>query len=451
METVMVLLNATVSEPGARFTTADIKDFFLMSDLERPEYMWIPLSQIPNRIQTAYNVADYAVNERVMVEITKGIYGLPQASLLAKRRLDTHLATHGYHESPTLGLYKHITRPIMFTLVVDDFGIKSHGQQHLDHLLHTLRHLYTIKTGDGSKYLGMSLEWDYNRRTVSKSMPGHLAKNLKRFNVILKKPTYSPGGYVAPIYGSKAQQMTTVDDSPPLSPAQKKTIQEIIGAFLYYARVIDSTMLKKITELGSVQATATENVARKVADFLQYAATYPVTKVTYHASDMTLHTHSDASYLGETRGRSRIAGFHFLGQQHRVGTIPSTPINGGLFIRSSILDVVVSSAAEAELGGLFENMRDATTLRNILADMGYPQAATPMQTDNKCADGISHGTVKSKRSKAFDMRYHWVGDRVRQGQFDVYWREGGHNLADYFTKDHPASHHKAMRHFFVTS
>jgi len=311
--------------------------------------------------------------------------------------------------------------------------------------------LYTIKTGDGSKYLGMSLEWDYNRRTVSKSMPGHLAKNLKRFNVVLKKPTYSPGGYVAPIYGSKAQQMITVDDSPPLSPEQKKTVQEIIGAFLYYARVIDSTMLKKITELGSVQATATENVARKVADFLQYAATYPVTKVTYHASDMTLHTHSDASYLGETHGRSRIAGFHFLGQQHRAGTIPSTPINGALFIRSSILDVVVSSAAEAELGGLFENMRDATTLRNILADMGYPQAATPMQTDNKCADGIAHGTVKSKRSKAFDMRYHWVGDRVRQGQFDVYWREGGHNLADYFTKDHPASHHKAMRHFFVTS
>ncbi len=97
----MVLLNATRSEPGARFTTADIKDFFLMSDLERPEYMWIPLSQMPNRIQTTYNVADYAVNERVMVEITKSIYGLPQASLLAKRRLDTHLATHGYHESPT--------------------------------------------------------------------------------------------------------------------------------------------------------------------------------------------------------------------------------------------------------------------------------------------------------------------------------------------------------------
>ena len=363
-----------------------------MSDLERPEYMWIPMSQIPARIQSAYNVANFVRNDRVLVEITKGIYGLPQASLLAKRRLDAHLSANGYHESPTLGLYKHCSRPIMFTLVVDDFGIKSHGQSHLDHLLSTLRQIYAIKTGDGSKYLGMSLEWDYINRTVSKSMPGHLAKNLQRFNVILKKPTYSPGGYVAPIYGSKAQQMASVDDSPTLPPAQKKTIQEIIGAFLYYARVIDNTMLKKITELGSLQATATEAVARKVADFLQYAATYPVTKVTYHASDMTLHTHSDASYLGESKGRSRIAGFHFLGQQHKLGTRPTTPINGGLFIRSSILDVVVSSAAEAELGGLFENMRDATTLRNILADMGYPQSATPIQTDNKCADGIAHGT-----------------------------------------------------------
>ena len=284
-----------------------------------------------------------------------------------------------------------------------------------------------------------------------KIIAGHLAKNLKRFNVILKRPTYTPGGYVAPQYGSKAQQMAVVDESAPLTPEQKKTIQEIIGAFLYYARVIDSTMLKKINELGSEQATATENVARKVDAFLQYAATYPVTKVTYHSSDMTLHTHSDASYLGESKSRSRFAGFHFLGQQHRLGTIPTTPINGGLLICSSILDVVVSSAAEAELGGLFENMRDATTLRNILADVGYPQFASPIQTDNKCAEGIAHGTVKSKRSKAFDMRYHWVRDRVHQGQFDVYWREGGHNLADYFTKDHPAAHHKAMRPYFISS
>jgi hypothetical protein len=83
----MVLLNATLSEPDARFTTADIKDFFLMSDLVRPEYMWILLTQIPaDRMQSAYyNGSKYAVNGKVvLVKLTKGIYGLPQAALLAR-------------------------------------------------------------------------------------------------------------------------------------------------------------------------------------------------------------------------------------------------------------------------------------------------------------------------------------------------------------------------------
>ena len=83
------------------------------------------------------------------MEITKGIYGLPQAALLVKQQLDAHLASHGYHESATLCLYKHITRPIMFTLVVDDFGIKAAGQEHLDHLLHTLRPLENVSTPRG--------------------------------------------------------------------------------------------------------------------------------------------------------------------------------------------------------------------------------------------------------------------------------------------------------------
>jgi hypothetical protein len=79
----------------------------------------------------------------------------------------------------------------MFILVVDDFGIKAAGQEHLDHLLHTLlRLLYTITTGNESKYLEMTLEWEYLRRTVSKSKSGHLAKNFQCFNVILKRPIY---------------------------------------------------------------------------------------------------------------------------------------------------------------------------------------------------------------------------------------------------------------------
>jgi hypothetical protein len=48
-----------------------------------------------------------------------------------------------------------------------------------------------------------------------------------------------------------------------------------------------------------------------------------------------------------------------------------------------------------------------------------------------------------------DMLYHWITDRIRQKQFDVYWRPGRENLADYHTKHHSAKHHKYMRHLIL--
>jgi hypothetical protein len=44
-----------------------------------------------------------------------------------------------------------------------------------------------------------------------------------------------------------------------------------------------------------------------------------------------------------------------------------------------------------------------------------------------------------------DMRYHWLTDRVRQKEIDVYWRPGHENIGDYHTKHHSAQHHKDMR------
>ena len=50
-----------------------------------------------------------------------------------------------------------------------------------------------------------------------------------------------------------------------------------------------------------------------------------------------------------------------------------------------------------------------------------------------------------------DMRFHWLRCRNAQGQFRYYWRPGTQNLADYFTKHHPASHHTAVRPTILTA
>ena len=158
---------------------------------------------------------------------------------------------------------------------------------------------------------------------------------------------------------------------------------------------------------------------------------------------MQLHIHSDASYLSEPKARSRAAGYFFLdGKDDPRPDSPPPPNNGPIHILCEILRNVMASAAEAELGGLFRNGQEGTALRNTLEEMGHKQyGPTPIQTDNSTAEGIANDTVKAKRSKAMDMRFYWIRDRVKQGQFRVHWKPGKTNRADYHTKHHPPSHH----------
>jgi hypothetical protein len=98
----------------------------------------------------------------------------------------------------------------------------------------------------------------------------------------------------------------------------------------------------------------------------------------------------------------------------------------------------MSSAAEAEIGALYINAQKEIKERNILEEMGRTQPPTPVQTDNSTADGIINLRVQPKRTKAMDMRYHWLRDwGVNQKQFKFYWRPGTLMQADYWTKHHP--------------
>ena len=72
-----------------------------------------------------------------------------------------------------------------------------------------------------------------------------------------------------------------------------------------------------------------------------------------------------------------------------------------------------------------------------------------MRTDNSTADGIMNGTVKQRRSKATDMRFYWLRDRVSQKMFNVHWAPDKVNLADYYTKRHPAKQVKQIRSIYI--
>ena len=407
------------------------------------------ISDIPEEIIKEYNLRDKVTPDgSIYIMAVRGMYGLPQAGLLANELLEKRLNQHGYRQSKLVpGLWKHDWRPIQFTLVVDDFGVKYVGKEHAMHLKRALEENYKVTTDwTGRRYIGITMDWDYTNRKVHLSMPGYVKKALKQFQHLMPtKQQHAPFPSTPIKYGAKKQYATQTSSAPLLDKKGKKFIQQVCGKFLFLGRAVDPTLLCPISAIASQSAQPTEDTMKQTKQLLDYLATQEEAVLTYHASDMILAAHSDASYLSEPKARSRAGGHFFMSTN---ADIP--PNNGAILNIAHIIKHVMSSATEAELGALYIMAREAVYIRIILEEMGHKQPPTPLQTDNSMADGVINGKVQPKRTKAMDMHFHWLRDRECQEQFRIYWRPGKLNYADYWTKHHNAAHHRNMRKEFLT-
>ena len=402
---VKIMLNSVISTPGAKFMSIDISNFYLNTPMLRYECMKLKLANLPEEIIQEYKLHDIATsNGSVHVEVRKGMYGLPQAGLLANLLLEKRLNKNGYFQSTIIpGLWTHTTRPIQFTLVVDDFGVKYVGEEHAEHLMSVLREFYAI-THDwkGNKYIGITLDWDYERKKVHLSMSGYIGKALTQFKHLTPTKGQDLPYPSAPTkYGAKIQYAQTPVDAPLLDEEGKKFIQQVCGKFLFYGRAVDGTILVALSAIASQQSKPTTDTMAKAKQLLDYLASQEKAILTYSASEMVLAVHSDAGYLNEPNARSR-AGGHFFLSNHAA----HPPNNGAILNLAQIIKNVMSSATEAELGALFITTREAVYIQNILTAMGHKQPATPIQMDNLTAEGIINSKIQPKQTKAMDMWFH---------------------------------------------
>jgi len=164
---------------------------------------------------------------------------------------------------------------------------------------------------------------------------------------------------------------------------------------------------------------------------------------------MILQVEADSAYLVLPKARSRAAAWYILGNDPTNHPHPMT--NAPIHIMCNTIKNVMASAAEAEAGGLYLAVQRACPMRVTLAELGHPQPAqgTPLFNDNATTTGILNATMRQKLSKSFDMRVYWVRDRILQKQYQLIWRKGITNMADYFTKHHPPWHHKMMRYKYL--
>ena len=109
----------------------------------------------------------------------------------------------------------------------------------------------------------------------------------------------------------------------------------------------------------------------------------------------------------------------------------------------------MSSSAEAETCGTFNKRKTSIYTLTELITLDHKQPATHLKTDNSTTEGFVNLGMKPKRSKTWDMKWHWLRDMEVLDKLRLYWDIGTNNDADYFTKHHPTIYHLQMRPRYI--
>jgi len=142
-------------------------------------------------------------------------------------------------------------------------------EQDAKHLISALKGNYEITIDQtATKYIGLTIEWDYKNWKVHTSMPGYLSKALVRFkHEIPHKKQNSRHPHLIPNYRAKAQLAEPEEDLPILGTEEIKFIQAVTGVLSYYGRVVDSTILPSLSSLATEQAKPTAKTKATVSSY----------------------------------------------------------------------------------------------------------------------------------------------------------------------------------------
>ena len=422
-----------------RYATMDLESFYTSGHetSSRTEYMRIPVKRIPESVRIKYGLTDFIESgkiEYIIFEVTGTIYGGPAAGRDCQIAAESLLEKEGYIVAdpmvPCL-LYNEVTG-ISLTTVVDDYGIMYDVNKIDD--LYALAACIDIKWKtkldlSGDKYVGINIKWDNANNEYETDMPAYMPAAWARF--CPNGPPPPRDTPAKPVYWQpgKDNQMATTDTSPLVSADLKLFIMQVVGVYLFYARMADPLMLPAVRSLAEQQSAPTEDTLAATYWLIAYSVGHGNAKTRYVASDTQLQIVSDGSFLPL---KNIAGGYHFMGNH------PDNPTcltkNGPVNMISKVIPQVVTSAPECELASVCINAQEGMHERRVANALRWVQKTTPIKCDNNTAVGITTRSVKQKRSKSMDNRFNWITQKVDQRIYRVYWEKGKNNHADYQTK-----------------
>jgi len=385
----------------------DIKAAFLNGELEETIYMEPPEgSDIPSSH---------------VIRLRKSLYGLRQSPRCFNQAFDKWMRQDGFEPTradPCLYVRKSQSSTIMVSVHVDDQLIASDSRPELDAFKKRLNARFECTdNGPVNYFLGFNVVRDRSKRRLIISQEHYVEALLERFDMVNCNPVRTP-------LPASYTPRTATDQE--FAEAKHLDFPKLAGSVLYLSTITRpdiafaaGVLARYISKWSTEHYKAAKHLLRYLRGTSDLCLSYD-----HDAGKRTLLGYADADWGGCQDTRRSTTGYLFK----TFGGITSW--------RARRQPTVSLSTAEAEYMASADAAKQASWLRLLLADLGYPQSdPTLLYNDNMGAILLSQNPVHHDRSKHISLRHHYLREQVGDKSLSLQHIGSKDNQADLFTKN----------------
>lgn len=408
ISSIRVLL-ALVAIMDWELYSMDVVNAYLQSPVDGEIYVKLP---------PGYEKKNEA-GEDLVGRLEKSLYGLRQASRNWYVTIRKWFLSYGLKPSAAdpcvFVLVREDGTTLVVVLYVDDMMIAGSNKQIVDDFKQAIMKRFAVKDqGELRWVLGMEVMRDRKRKTLEINQKVYVEKTLDRLGMADCKSVSTPAADVP-------RRMSQDEE-----PTNNREYMSTIGAMIY-ATVVSRLDVAFAVQCGGrhMQRTAPVHVAaaKRILRFFRGTLSDGIIYGKHGRREPIIVGFCDADYAGDEDTRRSTTAYIFM-------------LGGAAISWASKLQLTVAlSSAEAEYMALSAGVQEAIHLRQLMADLGFPQREpTIIYEDNQGCIALSENPVMHKRTKHIDVRHHFIRERLESGDIALRYVATQNQLADLLTK-----------------
>ncbi|KAH7460370.1 Retrovirus-related Pol polyprotein from transposon TNT 1-94 [Phytophthora ramorum] len=397
---------------GLKLHQMDVKTAFLNGVLDEDIYMAQP---------DGYVDEDHPDH---VCKLKRSLYGLKQSPRMWNQTIDDFMLKLGFKkcESDHCVYLKRDGQDMIFVaLYVDDLVLASSNDELLESTKHALSKRFEMTDlGELEYFLGMEIKNDRDSGKVTVRQTKFLKSILTKFGMQDSKPVKTPQDPGLKLTKNMCEGGCQHEDTMKNVP-----YRSAVGALMYLMVATRPDLAATVGVLSQFSADPCPTHWQALKRVLRYLQATPTHGLEFSREDsLGMCGYSDADWAGDIESRRSTSGYAFM-------------MNGGCISwRSKKQRTVALSSTEAEYMALSEATQEAVWLKVFLCELGEMASdeAVKIYEDNQGSIALAKNPQFHKRTKHIDIRYHFVREKVEDGQVVLQNVSTTDMLADMMTK-----------------